>query len=113
MTAWTRRHSTSSDWPPDRPKAESGYAQEPMQWSLVLQTLNTMQRELGALHEAVSTIKDKLDDQGKKTGRLQTIITFAGGAVAVLALVGGFLVDRLAGILDQGFENIIKALGAQ
>ena len=72
-------------------------------YSFVLQSVFEIQRTLGAVEKAISTLTDELKDQGKTLNWISRIIWFTAGGIVLAGGLVGY-------ILDKGFDRLLEVL---
>ena len=72
-------------------------------YSFVLQSVFEIQRALGAVEKAVSTLTDELKDQRKILNWISRVIWFTAGGIVLAGGLVGY-------ILDKGFDRLLEVL---
>ena len=87
---------------PEQSSSESGRVWPAQDHSWTLQQLHHLTNDVGALKEAVNTLKSSVSEQSKTLNWIKYVMFVAIGALLVI----GYLIDKR-------FDKIIEALGAK
>ena len=90
--------------PPQRGTPEETWPLKEHSWTL--QELHHLTNNMGALQEAVNTLKDTVKDQGKTLNWISRTIWFTAGGIVIAGALIGY-------IIDKGFDRLLEVLATK